>query len=186
MRKFIAVLLVLSLLAGMIPSFSEDVIMETTDDIVLTDEMTLGEGLPALDELEDILDLDLEDIDLVDVLDGNETEESGEGDGQALDSGEPEEEGETAEPTGSSEDFVIEDGVLVSYRGAGGDVVIPEGVTCISYDVFKNCTSLTSVSIPDTVTEINNYAFAGCSNLTSIVIPSSVTHLGLSVFRDCA
>ena len=44
-------------------------------------------------------------------------------------------------------DFEIRDGVLEYYTGAGGDVVIPDGVTSISYYAFKNCTSLTSIKI---------------------------------------
>ena len=31
----------------------------------------------------------------------------------------------------SASDFVIENGVLTEYKGPGGDVVIPEGVTSI-------------------------------------------------------
>ena len=35
-----------------------------------------------------------------------------------------------------SEEFVIENGVLKKYTGKGGDIVIPEGVTGISYGAF--------------------------------------------------
>ena len=35
-------------------------------------------------------------------------------------------------------EFVIEDGVLNSYSGKGGEVNIPEGVTCIASNAFKN------------------------------------------------
>ena len=71
-------------------------------------------------------------------------------------------------------DFVIENGVLVSYVGIGGDVVIPDGVTCIGDNAFSGCSSLTSVWIPDGVTSIEKGAFYGCTGLTSIVIPDSV------------
>ena len=33
----------------------------------------------------------------------------------------------------SNNDFEIENGVLVKYTGAGGDVVIPDGVTSIGH-----------------------------------------------------
>ena len=46
------------------------------------------------------------------------------------------------------EDFEIQDGVLVKYRGAGGDVVIPEGAESIGDGVFYGCSSLTSVLQP--------------------------------------
>ena len=39
----------------------------------------------------------------------------------------------------NSKDFVIKDGVLTKYKGAGGDVVIPEGVTEIGWRAFHSC-----------------------------------------------
>ena len=83
-------------------------------------------------------------------------------------------------------DFVIENGVLKKYQGQGGDVVIPEGVTGIGVEAFKDCSSLASVVIPEGVTSIGNWAFNGCSSLTSVVIPEGVTSIGDSAFSDCA
>ena len=60
-------------------------------------------------------------------------------------------------------DFVIENGVLKKYKGPGGDVVIPDGVTSIGDWAFYTCSSLTSVTIPESVTSIGNRAFEGCS-----------------------
>ena len=82
-------------------------------------------------------------------------------------------------------DFVIENGELQKYKGQGGDVVIPEGVTSIGNDAFWGCSSLTSVVIPDGVTSIGNDAFWGCSSLTSIVIPESVTSINDRAFEGC-
>ena len=36
-------------------------------------------------------------------------------------------------------DFVIEDGVLIKYKGDSSDVVIPDSVTYIGEDAFWNC-----------------------------------------------
>ena len=83
-------------------------------------------------------------------------------------------------------DFVIENGVLKEYKGQGGDVVIPEGVTSIGDGAFWGCRSLTSVVIPEGVTSIGDSAFAGCSSLTSIVIPEGVTYIGREAFRYCS
>jgi hypothetical protein len=55
---------------------------------------------------------------------------------------------------GSTDDFRVKEGVLVEYRGPGGDVTIPEGVTSIGYSAFYGCESLTSVTIPEGVTII--------------------------------
>ena len=82
-------------------------------------------------------------------------------------------------------DFVIENGELQKYKGQGGDVVIPEGVTSIGDCAFSGCSSLTSVVIPDGVTSIGNDAFWGCSSLTSVVIPDSVTSIGSHAFHRC-
>ena len=77
-------------------------------------------------------------------------------------------------------DFTIENGVLKKYNGSGGDVVIPDGVTQIQYNVFRDCTGLTSIKIPNSVTSIGYCAFSGCSGLTSITVDTNNTNYSSS------
>lgn len=79
-------------------------------------------------------------------------------------------------------DFVIENGVLIKYRGSGGHVVIPDEITKIGDKAFEDCHKLTSVIIPDSVTEIGNSAFNNCSKLIRITIPNSVTEITFDAF----
>ena len=88
-----------------------------------------------------------------------------------------------AEPI--SPDFEIKDGVLIKYKGKASEVVIPNGVTVIGDEAFKERKSLKEVQIPNGVTSIGKLAFYFCSNLTSIIIPDSVTKIGKYAFRDC-
>ena len=83
-------------------------------------------------------------------------------------------------------DFEIENGVLVRYRGKGGDVIVPDGVKSIAPGAFRGCGGLTSVTIPDGVTSIWGEAFRGCSRLTGITLPASVTVIGGGAFEGCS
>lgn len=138
-----------------IDSDEMDIIVEPVDEVVPEEvDLTLGEI-----ELPELGDLD------------------GSTDDMLMDSVEPT---DIMANDGVSEDFEIENGVLVSYRGNGGDVVIPDGVTSIGGNAFSGCTSLTSVTIPDSVTGIGKYAFWNCDSLASVTILSK----NISIFDD--
>lgn len=92
----------------------------------------------------------------------------------------------------SSEFKIDAYGVLSGYTGAGGDVVIPDGVKKISSEAFHNCTTITSLVIPDSVTEVvkdflhdDPQPFKGCTNLTSITIGNGLTNMYDNLFSGC-
>lgn len=70
-------------------------------------------------------------------------------------------------------------------RTAIQEVVIPEGITTISYRAFKDCTQLTKVVLPNTIIKIYEGAFYNCSSLSSINLPNSLTSIANWAFYNC-
>lgn len=82
-------------------------------------------------------------------------------------------------------DFIIEDGVLVKYKGEDEHLTIPNSVTSIGKDAFRNNTELISVEIPDSVKSIGKNAFYDCYSIRRITIGNSVTSIGRDAFCHC-
>ena len=80
-------------------------------------------------------------------------------------------------------DFVIANGVLEKYTGAGENPVVPEEVTGIGDSAFQ-FSKIKSIKLPGKLKSIGNKAFAGCHNLKELVIPDSVTSIGKEAFRN--
>ena len=51
-----------------------------------------------------------------------------------------------------------------------GKCVIPDGITEIEDEEFRDCKELTSIEIPGSVTKIGNRAFSRCESLASIIV----------------
>ena len=89
-------------------------------------------------------------------------------------------------------DVVIPDGMTEIEDEAFRDcenlktVIIPNSVKSIGESAFEDCSGLTSVAIPDSVTSIGDCAFDGCSGLTNVTIPDSVTSIGYYAFYKCS
>lgn len=82
-------------------------------------------------------------------------------------------------------DFIIEDGILVAYRGDQENVIVPDSVTSIGNEAFKYCDNLQSVILPNSVISIGNYAFYKCISLISVIIPDSIKSIGYCAFEFC-
>lgn len=87
----------------------------------------------------------------------------------------------------ASEDFVIENGVLIEYKGSDSKVDIPDnlGITEIGDGAFEGNKNLTEVTIPEGIKKIGNFAFSSCYRMTKISIPSSVESIQDYAFRSC-
>ncbi len=85
-----------------------------------------------------------------------------------------------------TDEFVIYGGNLIDYNGAGGNVVVPNGVKRIYGHAFADKTSITSVTIPDSCEWVVGAVFMNCSSLESLSIPSSVISFGGErLFEGC-
>lgn len=88
-------------------------------------------------------------------------------------------------------EFTIRAGVLEGYGGNSPVVYVPEGVTAIGGQAFKDCRQVHRVVLPEGVTEIQSSgegmwgAFFGCSSLESIELPQSLTRIGSNAFSGC-
>lgn len=82
-------------------------------------------------------------------------------------------------------DFVVENGVLIEYKGKESKAVIPEGVKSIKSFTFCMCESIEEVIIPDSVTDMGDCAFYNCPNLVSVQLPRHITVIGTDTFSEC-
>ena len=82
-------------------------------------------------------------------------------------------------------DFKIKNGILEKYRGRDANVIIPEGVTELAPEAFKNCKSMKTVSFPSSLHIIGRYTFEGCVSLTELTVPEDVCFLLEGAFKNC-
>ena len=86
---------------------------------------------------------------------------------------------------GQQPDFLIRVGVLKKYKGAGGTVVIPEGVEIIGEKAFYRRGDVREVIMPAGIIEIRDKAFEQCDELESINLPGSLKEIGEKAFSGC-
>lgn len=86
--------------------------------------------------------------------------------------------------TNASDDYIVEDGVLLSYTGNDSVAVVPLDVYYIADEAFKNNTSLKTLKLHDNVSIIGNEAFYGCTSLLTVEGGEGVTSVGAYAFYD--
>lgn len=63
--------------------------------------------------------------------------------------------------------------------------MIPDGVTSLSWNTFKDCDSLKKITLPNSLEWIGNGVFHGCTGLTEIIIPDGVRVIQSGAFHGC-
>ena len=84
------------------------------------------------------------------------------------------------------EEFEIVDGVLISYNGNDTEVTVPDTVTKIGKEAFKNRNDITNIVLPLSVTAIESSAFYRCTSLTSLTLPQNITTIADKAFYGCS
>lgn len=74
-------------------------------------------------------------------------------------------------------DFQIKNGVLTKYKGSGGRVTVPDGVTEIGMRAFKNCAAITEIVLPESLEVIGFDTFFGCTGLRQMFLPKGVREI---------
>jgi len=85
----------------------------------------------------------------------------------------------------SLQDFVIQDSVLIKYIGSAPIVTIPDGVSIIAKEAFKDRTRITEVNFANSVIQISEGAFERCSNLAHVTLPENLKIIGKRAFSRC-
>lgn len=95
----------------------------------------------------------------------------------------------------NNQTYISENGVLynkakttlIRYpeQKQGNTFAVPDTVTKIGEEAFRNCSNLISIQLPKSLTTIQNNAFYGCRYLKNITLPSGLTTLGLGAFSNC-
>lgn len=62
------------------------------------------------------------------------------------------------------------------------EIVVPEGITALPYQVFANCKSLERVILPDSLRDLGYNAFENSPNLYELRVPEGVIALGEDAF----
>ncbi|MDE6433646.1 MAG: leucine-rich repeat domain-containing protein [Lachnospiraceae bacterium] len=76
---------------------------------------------------------------------------------------------------------------------AFSEITLPNSITVINENAFKDCTNLTEITLPDTLTKLGSHAFAACTSLKAVnstkavnTLPASLTSVGQQVFVNDA
>lgn len=83
--------------------------------------------------------------------------------------------------------YSLTSGELVFYSGENSatSITLPDGITKLACQVFKDNIALTEIILPEGLTTIGEYAFSGCTALTTLYIPGSLAEIKKGAFDSC-
>lgn len=90
-----------------------------------------------------------------------------------------------------NDDFVIKydyyrGKTLEGYKGKGGKITLPDGISAISKEALKGNSSITEVVIPSGVENIYRSAFEGCTKLKKVTFKGDVKCVDQYAFSNCS
>lgn len=82
---------------------------------------------------------------------------------------------------------IFQNRVIGCWKGSYNitQVNLPNTVTAINDNVFKNCNRMQTLNMAEGLESIGVEAFSNCTALSSITIPSTVTYIGENAFKGC-
>ncbi len=84
-------------------------------------------------------------------------------------------------------EFVVNNGTLMEYHGAGGKVTIPKSLNIytIYEDAFQNNTNITELEISAPCSVIQSFAFSNMKALKRVILPDTVEYVFRYAFYGC-
>ena len=83
-------------------------------------------------------------------------------------------------------EFRVEDDMIMEYYGSGGEVIIPDGIQDIFFEVFYGNESISKVNISGSVLDIASFTFEECSALKEVILNEGVKSIGVNAFNCCS
>ncbi len=84
----------------------------------------------------------------------------------------------------SASDFIVENGILLSYTGSSSTVSVPDNVYYIADSAFKDNAEISKVNLSGNVQIIGNEAFYGCTSLKEVNGGKNVNYVGAYAFYN--
>lgn len=90
----------------------------------------------------------------------------------------------------SDSDFIIKNSYgqkkLTGYKGKGGKITIPDGISSIGSEAFKGNGNITEVVFPEGLDNVYKSAFEGCTKLKKVTFKGDIEAVDQYAFSGCA